>query len=429
MKSHRQMLSRLFLVLITVIIGLPTYAAAQQNPADDRVTVVLWVSLDGVRPDYLDRAKLPFLHRLMREGAFSKHLVPVFPSLTFPSHVSQATGVPVAQHGITANAFYDKKSRRILRYVNDSAMLRSTAIWNVASGQNRRTLVHDWPLSYAQSGDDRAAYFNDKYEDKLTDEQRCIRLLEAYHNDTDASPLQLLMLYLPQVDKDGHTYGPDSPEAIAAMEQTDALLGALFDGVVDKLNRTLGQRAQLIVLITTDHGMTNCHTMANLERLIGADNATDVTIVTSGNFAQVYLDKLPEAQRETRTQQILEALKAHPYARAYTPQTAPDRWRFFDPERSGDIVVILDTGYTFTGRRGVTTQPTAQTGPLGMHGCDVEDSKDMLGMMIAWRRHDAWGGIDLGEVHSLQLHPTVAKWLGVKPSVNAKASPIEPLTK
>src|SRR5437764_5993639 len=75
-------------------------------------TVVVWISMDGVRPDYLDRAATPLFHRLIGEGWYSKQLITIVPSLTFPSHVSEATGVPAAVHGIPANDFYDTATRQ-----------------------------------------------------------------------------------------------------------------------------------------------------------------------------------------------------------------------------------------------------------------------------------------------------------------------------
>ena len=49
-----------------------------------------------MRGDYVDRDRdrLPTLSKLMRDGAFTRQLAPAFPSITFPSHITQVTGVP-----------------------------------------------------------------------------------------------------------------------------------------------------------------------------------------------------------------------------------------------------------------------------------------------------------------------------------------------
>ena len=93
----------------------PTIIVHESNPADagstpkesqQGKTVVLWISTDGCRGDYVDRDQTPFLKSLMDHGAYSKQLTPMFPSLTFPSHTTEATGVPAGQHGVTSNKFY-----------------------------------------------------------------------------------------------------------------------------------------------------------------------------------------------------------------------------------------------------------------------------------------------------------------------------------
>lgn len=71
------------------------------------------ISLDGFRPDYLERTidgqpAAPFIKTLIDCGLSSKSgMTPVFPSLTFPNHYSIVTGLYPESHGIVANSFYD----------------------------------------------------------------------------------------------------------------------------------------------------------------------------------------------------------------------------------------------------------------------------------------------------------------------------------
>src|SRR5690606_19322734 len=106
-------------------------------PADSRSpqNVVLWISVDGLRGDYVDRGVTPFLKSLMQHGAYSRQLAPVFPSLTFPSHVSQATGVPPGVHGIVSNNYYDAAAGRESRFPGDPNLLLAEPIWLTAARQ------------------------------------------------------------------------------------------------------------------------------------------------------------------------------------------------------------------------------------------------------------------------------------------------------
>lgn len=64
---------------------------------------VLIISLDGVRADYLERGLTPNLLSISKKGLRAEHMVPRFPSLTFPNHWSLMTGLNVESHHIVAN--------------------------------------------------------------------------------------------------------------------------------------------------------------------------------------------------------------------------------------------------------------------------------------------------------------------------------------
>ena len=95
--------------------------------------VVVWISIDGLRPDYLDRGATPLFHRMIREGAYSKQLMTIFPSLTFPSHDAEATGTPAGMHGIPANDFYDTATHQQYNFPKFAEMLQAEPIWLTAT--------------------------------------------------------------------------------------------------------------------------------------------------------------------------------------------------------------------------------------------------------------------------------------------------------
>ena len=68
--------------------------------------VTILVSIDGFRPDYLDRGVTPGLSRLAAEGVTAP-MRPSFPSKTFPNHWTLVTGLRPDRHGIVANTMED----------------------------------------------------------------------------------------------------------------------------------------------------------------------------------------------------------------------------------------------------------------------------------------------------------------------------------
>ena len=69
-------------------------------------TVVVFV-FDGFAPALLEAANTPHLDRIAREGAYSHEMMPVFPSLSLPSHFSLTTGCYPEHHGVVSNHFRD----------------------------------------------------------------------------------------------------------------------------------------------------------------------------------------------------------------------------------------------------------------------------------------------------------------------------------
>ena len=77
--------------------------------------MVVMVSIDGLRAAALEdpRAPLPTLRALAGRGTQARSLRPVFPSVTYPSHASIATGVLPMRHGIAFNNLFLPDGTRV----------------------------------------------------------------------------------------------------------------------------------------------------------------------------------------------------------------------------------------------------------------------------------------------------------------------------
>jgi len=83
-------------------------ASGGVNAAEHRqAPYVVLVSFDGFRWDYLDRYPTPAFRRVARNGVRAERLIPTFPTKTFPTHYSVATGMYADQHGLVGNRFWD----------------------------------------------------------------------------------------------------------------------------------------------------------------------------------------------------------------------------------------------------------------------------------------------------------------------------------
>lgn len=439
--------SGVFVVLLFLslfIRGTVFSAPAEATITTPRRTVV-WISLDGVRSDYLDRGRLPFFDRLRAEAAWSRRLRPAFPPVTFPNHCAQATGVPVERHGVTGNVFFDAATRREARYPTEAVLLQAEPIWLTAARQGVRTLVFDWPLSQNQPGPVRATYLETTFDLGPTDDQRLDRLLDVWRRDIAAAsppsePLRLLMGYIRATDPTGHALGPDAPEITAAMEALDHRLARFFDAALTRWGESNSAKhnGEFVLLLTTDHGMSRVDKLVNLEKCLGlssrppsAANPSDPAepvVLASGNLGHIFLPAgvVGTDAAATTLAAWEERLRAFSFLQVFRRETLPTAWGYRHPTRTGDLVVLCRPGYSFDG---LAAAPVVDTGPgrlRGMHGYPVEEDPEMYGPCFLWRSGgNHGGGHDLGEVRWDQLHPTVARLLGICPAEGAAGEALD----
>jgi hypothetical protein len=96
-------------LLLSLSLSLaPALARAQTAPARPYDHVVV-VSFDGMRPDGMERADAPTLHRLRAEGAAALAAETVGDSSTLPSHSSMLAGVEVRVHGMDFDDFHPER--------------------------------------------------------------------------------------------------------------------------------------------------------------------------------------------------------------------------------------------------------------------------------------------------------------------------------
>ncbi len=424
-------------ILVAALWWVVLGGSVQASDAPDNHDTVIWISMDGMRSDYLDRAPLPFFHRMMSEGIWTRRSRPTFPSITFPSHCSQATGAGVDEHGVSGNSFYDSATRQKYAYPTDGALLQAEPIWLTATRQGVRTLVSDWPLSQQESGPVHAAYHRDKFDPTLTAGQRLEFLLETWRGDQaeneatrSADPgrsLRLLMGYVEGSDPVGHRYGPDAPEITAEMIKLDQELGGFQEKALAQW-KSGGGTGHVYFLFTTDHGMSKVEKVVDLEKLLGLPHSQhELSLSFTGNTASVYFDGITDPeQREAREREVLTKLQALTFAHTFRHEELPAGWHYAHPTRVGDLVLVLAKEYTFGKFQAEPVMDVAEVdGPRGMHGYPIGDDPEMYGPLILWRYPDALGGKEMGEVDWSQIHPTVARLLGIQPSAAAHGKPID----
>ncbi len=410
--------------LIGFLMAASQVHAQTPAPAAPR-NVVLWISIDGFRGDYIGKKSLPFFNGLMKDGGFTGHLQPIFPSITFPSHSVEMTGVPPDQNGITGNSMLDERTNKVVHFPPDASLLQAEPLWVTAERQGVRTAVLDWPLSQNEPGPVRASYFLDRYDDKLTDEERLSRILENWKADQAPQPLRLIIGYIPSLDHAGHQYGPEAPQIATTLQRIDQEMGSFLHEVLQLWDQKMTKNDHLYLLITTDHGMQKVQNIVDVHRLASPLVLQGAEIVTNGPVASFYFPEVAAGELAGRVGAVKAQISTQPFLECYARDELPAAWHYQHPTRVGDLVVVLKPGYTFGKTVNQALLKVADASDVqGMHGYPLETAPEMQGTMLLWRYPDPIGARDLGNVSVLQIEPTVAQILGIAPSVAAKGKPI-----
>lgn len=414
---------RQVLILFLIIFSAGAFAGPSKN-------VIFWLSVDGFSPSYLEKAKTPRLHELMKNSIYTKKLTPIFPSITFPSHCSQATGVRVKGHGIPLNTFYDTATGKVESYPSDSSLLTAEPIWQTAKRAGLRSAVFNWPLSFKQTGKYQSDYYNEAYENELTDEERVNRALAIWDKDrSEGKKLNLIMAYIVGPDSIGHKLGPNHEKVFAVVENVDQLVGKILDKIKEVAAAEKDKETHYYFLLTTDHGMTEVKTGVSFNFLTGVPADSMIRLLPGGGIGHVFLDQLPKKERGKVISSLKREVKKHDFAKIYTKKEMPKEWHYDHPTRVGDLVVVLDPGYAFVNNASKVAVPINEVnGPLGMHGYDPHLNPDMFGVMVLWRYPENSGLNEItSPLDSLRLHATVARLLGISPSSHTHEKPINEL--
>jgi predicted AlkP superfamily pyrophosphatase or phosphodiesterase len=361
-------LSRLKICLLLVALALATIGGAAQ---DSRAPILVLISFDGWRWDYITRAKAPNLQQLASNGVHAEGLIPVFPSKTFPNHYTIVTGLYPERHGIISNVMVDpdfpQRFTMAAPTARDARWWGGEPLWVTAIGQNQRSAAMFWPGSEAPIAGIRPTYWR-PFDDGLPNAERVKQVLDWLALPADQQP-SFVTLYFSEVDEAGHEHGPDSRQVLEAAARLDQALGQLLSGIAS-LNLT--DRTNLVVV--SDHGMSQ---LSN-KRIIFLDDYIDLSRVDLIEWTP-NLGLRPLAGS---VDEIYRALKdKHPALAIYKREEIPEHLHYRNNNRIPPIVGLADEGWTITSHARHLAMSIAGRSEGGAHGYDPR-YKSMHGLFV-----------------------------------------------
>jgi hypothetical protein len=405
----RLWLSALVAVAVCGVVAPAT--AADESPAP----LVVVLSWDGVRHDGPDRGEFPGLARMARDGVHAGRLIPVYPSSTFPAHVSIATGTYPDRHGIIDNQFIDRSrppGADRYSYSADADWIEAEPLWIAAERQGVPSATYFWVGSETDWRGQGSRHREAPFDGDRPEADKVDRILAWLALPDDARP-RLIMSYWAGTDSVGHDRGPEHRAVTVQLQRQDVQLQRLLDGI-----DSLGLWPRTTLLVVSDHGMTETGEFLDVA---GALADADVPArVTGSAVAQIYLEDPGQA---ATARQALAALEP---ARVYDRSEIPAAWRLAHPNRSGDLTVTVAPPYVLSWPSGLagTLRSLVQVlgGSFGGHGYDPHHP-DMAGIFLAMGR-GVHTDLVLPEVQQIDLAATVARLLGIDPPRQSEGRPI-----
>lgn len=408
-------MKRLLLLLIALLfVAQSTAAQTQFESIKDLKPTVILISLDGFKPEYLDKYPAPTLNLLAKEGVRAKWMTPSYPSLTFPNHYAIATGLYPDHNGIVANNIYAPEFNETFSMskkeeVQNGRWWLGEPIWVTAEKQGQRAGAFFFPGTEAEIAGKRPSFWK-PFDDNFPNFERVDTVL-SWLDKPKADRPTMITLYYSDVDHGGHDAGPDSEDVKQAIARVDQALNRLVEGLKA---RGIFDRVNLILV--SDHGMARVdpRNVVVLDDYYDVAQAQQIVGNIAWNGAMVQIFPKPGMEEA-----IYSSLKKAPHVTVYRKKEIPARFHYGSSNRIGEIVLMAEEGWSMNSReriRPVQLLPDGTVKYRGAHGFDnqLESMRALfVGHGPAFKRATV-----VEPFANVDVYNVMAKILKLKPAPN-----------
>ena len=356
--------------------------------SDENIVIV--ISLDGLRFDYLERTETEAFSYITKAGARASSLVPVYQSSTFPTHVTMATGVTPDLHGILHNSFYDKE-RGSFSYSPDASWIQSEPVWSIVENQDIKTATYFWVGSETDWRETSISYSKAPFNGRISEKEKLDQILEWLDMDIDLRP-RLIMSWWHGTDSVAHQKGATHPDVFKQLNKQDKILFQLIEEIS---LRNIWNKVTLLVV--SDHGMSDVSNFINLKEILKL-NSIKARISTGPAVAHIFLENKEDLKK------TISSLRENQHLSVWSKENLPKEFNMFNETRTGDVIVTTSIPNMLVTRN--NSNP-----PIGMHGYNPRDNKQMHSIFLAYGNKVA--NKRLQTVHQLDIVPTILDLLNL----------------
>jgi predicted AlkP superfamily pyrophosphatase or phosphodiesterase len=428
-----------WLAVAVVVLTLVSRGFASGDPP----LRVVMISVDGMMPEYFLKAdalslKIPNLRRLMRDGAYAR-VNGVLPTVTYPSHTTLITGVLPRRHGIGNNRLFDPEERSNSAWHWYASEVQVPTLVSAARARGLSTGASSWPVSVGAFADYNLPEFYRSGSEHPAD----LHLLEAIstpglvaavekdrgrpfaypltdaeRTDTAVHVLkrhrpQLLLLHIFELDHAEHVFGPLTPEAKAAVEESDTHVGEVLAAL-----DALSLRSETLVVIVSDHGFLPVRQAIRPNTLLREAGLLEVgddgkiarwqaVFQAAGGSSFLHVK---EGAPEGVVARVRAALAPHLADPARGIRNVLDA-KAIEGFGGIDVPLVLNAREGFTFVDGAAGDLLAPATVKGTHGFAPDRDEMRASLILSGPGVRSRG--DLGVVSMTSIAPTVARVLGV----------------
>jgi alkaline phosphatase D len=400
------------LVSLALVI-LPAIGFAKSAPPPARTVVVLL--FDGWAPSLLEGVATPNLDRIRREGAWTHHMIPAFPTISLVNQVTISTGCWPEHHGIVSNSFHDPERGQYDHSHDADWLVGCEHLHQAAERQDVRSAALGWVgRTSSARGDLASAVSAEKKRDEFPDDGARVEQVIKMLRMPEPQRPRLILAYFNGPDGSAHFNGMDAWQTRQTVAASDAHVGKILAAIND-----LPFRDQTTVIVTTDHGMVPVTDNVNIKKILLNHNI-DAAFLSAGTTSFLYFSD------PTQVDRAFTELSGYAEFDVVRRTAQPSDWHLGQSPRVGDLIVSAKPPYFIEDidRWPAWAQWLGTWGPefiwarfalKATHGYPA-DTPGVEGILYAWGSGIA-PGREVASLRAIDIHPTVARLLGIKPGV------------
>ena len=303
---------------------------------------VIVISFDAVSEEDLEfLSKQPNFSKLIKNGALIKNVESVYPSLTYPAHVTIVTGKYPKNHGVINNTVLDFKNDNpdwywyrkyikgdtIFDLAEKSGMKTCSILWQVTA---RSKITYNMPEIFCTKRYDnqilKSALAGSKiYQVNMNKRFGYLRQgMEEPYLDNFATEVakktirelkpNLILLHLIDSDSQKHKYGIENKEVIESLKRHDERLGEIIESL-----KLAGIYEDSTIIALGDHSQINVNNVIKLNSILMKNDLINVNgnkiksykaiAISCDGSSYIYLKNKNDVETRKKVRDILNELK------------------------------------------------------------------------------------------------------------------------